>query len=426
MGFTLQNCGATELVIIKLQLMEDSSDTAVEFAVDWSPLVAAGQVGPGPITAANPLTIPKYSTATLVVSYSPANVTPKGQMDTGKLLVEFSHGAQVVLPLTGRGVAQPCPAAVVKVAEGSEVVPQTNLHLQGSLSLSPIGGKVVKYLWTVTQPAGSNQPLLPSATFPNPTLTANAAGLYQFCLDVWDDQGVKSCKPKCAEVLVAPPQGQALHIELLWDTPTDPDQTDSGPAAGADLDLHFAHPLSSGTEDIDCDGKGDPWFDNLMDMFWFTPLPDWGAAYASADNPSLDLDDTDGAGPENLNLEAPEGTLAEPAAYSVGVHYWSDHGYGPSTATVAIYLYGTLAVELKAKLKPLDMWYVGKLTWPNTLSGGSAKPFATCYQSGYSCPAGKNLTWAAKGDFCVTPCYYDKSFSTGISAGTPSCTPGFP
>ena len=40
------------------------------------------------------------------------------------------------------------------------------------------------------------------------------------------------------------------------------------------------------------------------------------------DDPSIDLDDTDGFGPETITVENPcDGT------YAIAVHYWSSHGH---------------------------------------------------------------------------------------------------
>jgi len=286
----------------------------------------------------------------------------------------------------------------------------------------------------VKQPPGSNQPLLPNAKFPNPTLLANAAGEYTFCLEVVDANGTKSCQQTCKTVLVVP--NNAVHVELLWDTPADPDQTDTGPMAGADLDLHFAHELAFGP-DLDCDGAGDPWFSNPFDCFWYNANPiQWGSmSPAKKDDPRLDLDDTDGAGPENLNLEEPEGTAAAPTYYSVGVHYWNDHGFGTSYATVKIYMQGATVVAYpKTKMDPLDMWYVGKINWPNQLLGEAAAPVTTCYQTGDQClfltdpqnpKAGKmwKPATAPNADFCMTKCYINQSFvaAAGGTAQAAAC-----
>ncbi|HET7433190.1 MAG TPA: peptidoglycan DD-metalloendopeptidase family protein, partial [Thermoanaerobaculia bacterium] len=51
-------------------------------------------------------------------------------------------------------------------------------------------------------------------------------------------------------------------------------------------------------------------------------------------NGVLDYDDVDGYGPETFTLSSrPAGVT-----YTISVHYYSDHGYGPTTATVKVYL----------------------------------------------------------------------------------------
>ena len=406
---TLKNCGSADLVLTSIDFIKEEK-MSNEFAIDLAPLAGKLKAGDTVVSATNPLVLKPNEPADFKVKYQPEDITPDGSpADFATIKPTSNASVAKTLTLEGIGVKETCPIAKVIVQEGEQVVPQTLIHLKGDKSTAPGGGSIKKYKWTVKQPAGSNQPLLPNASFINPTLLANASGEYEFCLDVWDGNDVKSCVTTCQKVLVIP--NNALHIELLWDTPADPDQTDSGPAAGADLDLHFAHPLAS-TLDLDCDGAADPWFSNPWDTFWFNAAPEWGVAGVQKDNPTLDLDDTDGAGPENLNLVDPEGSADDPVAYSLGVHYWNDHGYGTSYATVSIYIQGGLALQFtKIKLDPLDMWFVGKVNWPNTASGGGKKVFDACYQSGQSCPAKKNLMWQPKGDWCITKCYVNKVFN---------------
>jgi hypothetical protein len=154
---------------------------------------------------------------------------------------------------------------------------------------------------------------------------------------------------------------ETMHIELLWHTPNDPDETDEGPEAGADMDLHFALQGSAAGPDLDGDGQPDPWFDQPFDVFWFNAHPNWGDLNpVIPDDPGLDLDDTDGAGPENLNLHTPE----IGATYHVGVHYWNDHGYGESLATVRIYLFANLVAEFAdVALSNHDLWDVATIHW---------------------------------------------------------------
>ena len=105
---------------------------------------------------------------------------------------------------------------------------------------------------------------------------------------------------------------------------------------------------------------------------------------AAGDDPSLDRDDTDGAGPENLNIAIPEDDIL----YHIGVHYWDSHGMGEAITTVKVWTYATLIYEgcagkteeecceaaadggttacevLEAPLNELDMWCVGAVNWP--------------------------------------------------------------
>ena len=256
-----------------------------------------------------------------------------------------------------------CPVAVALIVEGEEVVPQTLLHLVGGQSYA-YEGQVLRYQWTVDQPVGSQSVFQPSPTFPNPSFEANVAGTYTFYLDVWDENGTQSCEAATMEVRVI--SHEAIHVELLWTTPGDPDETDTGPFSGSDVDLHFLHPnapSSPTADDLDGDGLPDPYFDQPFDCFWLNPHPDWGA-YGDeiGDNPGLDRDDTDGAGPENINLEVPE----DDHVYTVAAHYWNDHGYGAAFATVRVYIHERLAYEVQnVRLINEDMWCVAHVHWPS-------------------------------------------------------------
>ena len=428
-----KNCGTAELEIYAIEFAAGTISS--EFSLDFTKTIKeAGKVDaknanldPTGPTKAKPLFIPKNASVPVTVKYAPTDVSPydpvtqalKPDVSVVQFTANAVNAKNVIVE--GFGVNQLCPQAKVVVQEGLAVVPQTPLHLKGDGSVAP-NGTVKKYKWTVKQPPGSNKPLSPNFSFPNPTFTPDAAGEYEFCLEVWDDNGLESCVPTCVKVNVMP--DNAIHLELLWFTPGDMDQTDTGPMAGADLDLHFAHMMAAGP-DLDCDGESDPWFSNPFDCFWFNAMPDWGSASPTPnDDPSLDLDDTDGAGPENLNLASPEGNAKDPGAYSVGVHYWNDHGFGPSYATVTVFLQGVVAFKVgNVKMNPLDMWYVGKINWPNVLTGGSLPAMSMCYQSGDAClgladpsnpKAGK--LWQPVGDWCITKCYANAQF-TAVAGG---------
>ena len=237
--------------------------------------------------------------------------------------------------------------------------------------------------------------------------------------------GLSLPQKSCAEVSVVPED--AIHVELTWHTAADANEQDTGPDAGSDLDLHLGHAYAK-QADVDGDGAPDPWFSNPFDAFWFNPGPNWGGWASSADDPRLDLDDTDGAGPENMNLGAPEGTTQQPVAYDVGVHYWHDHGFGPSTATVRIWIDGVLVAMLGPQpMQPLDMWHVARIWWPNKQVDTAAThdSVALCHQTKNNINKKNKITktWSGFGPPCLTPCYANPAFiSTGGTANKAACS----
>jgi hypothetical protein len=358
------NCSTTEpLVITRLELAGAVDGVAGPFALDLPP-----ELGAGAVTAEVPLTVAPSTSVLVSVRYEPtmaAEIDGQGQPvpDTATLVLDSNaFVAHAEVPLSGFGVPDDCPVAVISVDEGDEVAPQTVLHLHGEHSHSP-SGNVVKYQWAMEQPALSASKFVPSDTYPSPTFAANVLGKYVFHLDVWDEFGRKSCVPATAEVYAA--TGCALHVELLWTSPGDPNPDDEGPLAGTDVDLHLAHPNAS-QSDLDGDGAKDPWFDPSWDVFWFYPLQNWGSISSNDDNPSLDLDDVDGNGPENVNLCLPE----DGKTYAVGVNYWDDHGFGTSYVTVRVYVYGSLVYQVNdLALVDHDLCWIADVDWP----GGQVK-----------------------------------------------------
>ncbi len=357
---TVSHCGTEgELAISALSL---HAETAPAITLDLTAM-GFGEL-PGLNAPHPPLALGPGAQASFDVVYRP---TAEGELnevgaatpDVGLLkLVSNASPDLWQGKIAGFGVAPVPVKPPVLVVEGEEVIPQTKLHLVGS-DVTIENGPATRYLWSVHQPVGSKSVFRPSSVVADPTFEANVAGVYTFDLTVWDQDDQPTFFPAFVVVTVIP--DQALHIELLWDTPGDPDETDEGPDAGADLDLHFTHPFAGG-EDVDGDGEPDGWFDQPFDCFWFNAHPDWASAASAAEGkPGLDRDDVDGAGPENINYDQPKDGLD----YGIGVHYWEDHGFGPSTATVRVYVYGGLGYEATAELKDLELWEVGSIAWPS-------------------------------------------------------------
>lgn len=255
------------------------------------------------------------------------------------------------LPDTVAEVLQPTEEA--GAVEGETVIPQTVLHLgPGTLD-------GVSYRWEVVQPEGSTSIFHPNANVAYPTLEANVSGRYAFTVHVGDDMCIETLRRFNIDVVPAAP----LHIELTWHTPNDPDETNEGPVAGSDLDLHFASALADSGFDVDGDGTNDPWFSHPFDCYWFNTHPNWGSiAPELDDDPALDRDDTDGGGPENLNYAPPE-----PGCFALGVHVWNDHGFGTIHATIRVFEQGVMVAELERALVQHDMWQPGHVCWT---SGG--------------------------------------------------------
>jgi hypothetical protein len=299
----------------------------------------------------------------LSVTYTPTDVSPlepNGDVipDMGAIVVKtLGSDEDTTVNVWGAGVDSDCPSAIIESGDGAVVVSPTLLHLFGSGSFAP-SGPVSQWEWTLEQPEASPSALVPSVVWPDPVLDAFLPGPYTLRLSVWDAVGTRSCFPAKHEVLVE--AGGGLHLLLTWHTPGDPDETDTGPEAGSDLDLHFLHPNAAG-KDRDGDGQPDGWFDGPYDAFWANPRPNWGSFDpATNDDPEITRDDTDGFGPEILNLASPETVV-----YRFGVHYWNDHGYGPAYATVRVYLDLVLVKEVvDVQLVDADMWDVGSIEWP--------------------------------------------------------------
>lgn len=317
-----------------------------------------------------PAVIPPGGAVTFLTSFFPEEINPKDENgkpipDTGFIrILSDAETPELLIETRGFGVDIGAPVAVIMVLEGEEVAPLTTLHLVGSNSYTPTGPPI-KYAWSVEQPAGSQSVFIPSAAAADPTFQVNVAGTYVFRLLVWDANSVESFIYAEYQVTVLPTA--ALHVELTWHTPLDSDETDEGPEAGADLDLHLVHPAACGL-DIDSDGVDDGWFDEPFDCFWFNPQPDWGSPDPAVDDdPSLALEDADGAGPEVLVMHAPEAGLA----YKVGVNYWDSHGFGSSFATVRVFAQSVLVYEMTGvELAHQELWQVATIdpssgeVWP--------------------------------------------------------------
>ncbi len=374
----LQNCGEAPVVISSLKLGDDAQGVFT-FKDTKLPSDTA------------PISIPKNGKVAVNINCAPPSENKGADGKINPFTVKLSLTDSTVKPnksvnVQCYGTSATCPTPVIIPDPGEQIEPQQTIKLKGTPSFAAPGKQVKKYKWTLLKaPPG----LVGYGFFPNDTAadaifgtptannageikqTINVVGEYQFKLQVWDDSGTESCAPALFTLLVIPSVG--LHVELLWDTPGDTTKDTGSAAEGADLDLHFVHSKAYEAQkcggavvdkcqpDQDKDSQADPWFHGVYDAYWFNPHPNWGSAASGADNPSLDLDDTNGWGPENLNMETPE----DGVTYGIGVHYWDAFDFGESTATVNIYVLGMLKATFTQAMAQCDMWWVTQVAWPS-------------------------------------------------------------
>jgi hypothetical protein len=184
-----------------------------------------------------------------------------------------------------------------------ETRPLTDTEVQASVEDN---GSIDLWSWTLLSvpPGSAVMPLLPMGNLF--TFKPDLAGDYVFALRIVDDENLEaSCK-----LTVRAGASEGLRVEMFWDT------------QNTDLDLHLLSP------------KATRWFDEMggQDCFYGDCIdrrPNWGDPASNEDDPHLDIDDTDGFGPENINVDRPS-----PGIYRVGLHAFSGQA---DKATVRIY-----------------------------------------------------------------------------------------
>jgi len=169
-------------------------------------------------------------------------------------------------------------------------------------------GTIASTTWrNVSRPPGSRSADLSPANALTTMVPTDIAGEYPVELSVVDDDGnLVTCR-----TIVRAVATEGLRVEMFWDTDT------------TDMDTHVLEPGgTTWTTDDDCN------FRNCQ----MGEVLDWGVPGATDDNPHLDIDDTNGFGPENINIDRPA-----TGTYRVGIHAWR----GAGNVTVRIYCGGS-------------------------------------------------------------------------------------
>ena len=193
-------------------------------------------------------------------------------------------------------------------------------------------GQITRWRW---QLVGS--PLGSSARPPSPSdgqqtrFEADVAGTYLLELTVEDDDGNTSNCTSRVEAIVQ----EGIRVEMFWDS------------NATDMDLHLLHP------------DANRWF-NRLDCHWSNCSEANGSRLSwfesgREDDPRLDIDDVNGFGPENINIDTPA-----PGTYRVGVHAWA----GSANAVGVRIFCGEADAEPEATFGPVSL-----------RSGSSAREF---------------------------------------------------
>ncbi|MBW2462970.1 MAG: hypothetical protein JRH11_15060 [Deltaproteobacteria bacterium] len=199
-------------------------------------------------------------------------------------------------------------------------------------------GTILGWRWTLTRlqegsAARAPRPANEMTTF----FTPDIVGEYLLGLQIVDDdRETATCQYTVRAVAT-----EGLRIEINWDT------------NGTDMDTHLLRPLPEGTSwfnDNDC------YYANCNDESG--AVLEWGNP-GLEDNPRLDLDDTGGFGPENINVDEPQ-----PGIYRVGVHAFRGNGrvtvriYCGGSTTMPRQSFGPTLLRGSGGPRPNDFWRV--------------------------------------------------------------------
>lgn len=287
---------------------------------------------------------------TTVIGYSPTDEVD----NEGEFLVESNDSVSPAtrVPVTGNGVDAQCPVADAGGAVGGAGPPQnpvyaTNqdiIHLTGDQSYDPDGTSLTHEWSVIAQPDGSLADV-DSPTAANTTFEVDIVGNFQIELVVYDETGLRNCEPAIVEVDATPDED--IHIQLVWSAP-EVDTTYGGPDAsasiGTDLDIHYVNAAG-----MDQWGGSDS-------VYYQRPTQDWGVH----GEVRLDIDDLYGENPENINHSDP----GMNGMYRIGVHYFSDNGWGAADATVRVFFGANMEMQMDQRLHDTDnFWYVGNIMW---------------------------------------------------------------
>lgn len=286
-----------------------------------------------------PVPVPAHTGVSLRLYARPQNT----DLATGTLIITSldPETPEVSVPLQVQGANAPTCVARVSKVNGSPVDPSAGIpaieplddvEFSSDQSQSAIaGGAITNSAWRIVSAPNESSASLTNTEgqttrfhFSSASGNVNAvdvAGSFTLGLIVTDDRGAQSTE--CQVTINAVPR-EGLHVQLTWDRPDN------------DIDLHLARGGTTGSL---------PWC-SADDCYFAGTNRNWGGGNK---NPSLDIDDLEGFGPENINIEAPAD-----GDYTVGVGMYTHDS--DATVTVKIFVGGALEFEGFQLLRNGDSW----------------------------------------------------------------------
>lgn len=256
---------------------------------------------------ATPFSLAGGEAVSLAVTFAPAS----SGVETGTITAASNAYQDNVLDITGTGTSK--PIAVCGVDPETVTGHGQTANWIGEGSYDPDGAGIADYQWSLySQPEGSAA-TMPGEGADRGPFEWDLAGEYVGELIVTNTLGGVS--DPCYATLTANPEA-GLWIEMYW------------AHSGDDMDLHLLAPGGTVESDMDCH------YENCVGGFL-----DWGTGGYSADDPSLDFDDVDWTGPENIRIEEPQD-----GEFTVIVHDYPNSVYsGSNQVWVKVYVGGELA-----------------------------------------------------------------------------------
>lgn len=306
----------------------------------------------------------------LLVSF---DAGPVERIADGFLLLESNDPDSPLIEVPLAAAAKQAPVAVARIRECdaanpppacnilTEITPLGRAYLDGSASFDPrdptnsqAPSLITAYRWEIINwPAGANPAVFDVQGEDTPFLDffLPLAGRYVIRLHVTNNLGIESGITATSDVEVFATPSSRLHLQLVWDNPIN------------DQDLHLVYAdqadlVCADTSDcfwrdckLDCGTAQNP---TCVPLLWFA-----GAPFAGP-NPRLDIDNTHGYGPENINIDDPVA-----GRYRVYVHYYGlvDPTDAPTLNTVRIYIDGQLQAEYRRTLARNDLWRIAEIQW---------------------------------------------------------------